>query len=87
MCAPITRSGIHANSLLTAAFHPDLNCSCRSHPDRDASEQVESLIDEEYWKTNNWIKRVCDVQRRDRDNVKTDDEFVFGGSGGPPCCS
>jgi hypothetical protein len=42
-----------------------------------AGDQVESLIDEEYWKTNNWIKRVCDVQRRDRDNVETDEEFVF----------
>jgi uncharacterized protein len=40
MCAPITRSGIHANSFLTAAFQPDLNCSCRSHPDRDENAQL-----------------------------------------------
>ena len=40
MCAPITRSGIHANGFLTAAFQPDLNCSCRSHPDRDENAQL-----------------------------------------------
>ena len=56
-------------------------------PPKWANEQVESLINEEYWKTNNWIKRVCDVQRGDRDDVETEEEFVFGGSGGPPCCS
>ena len=38
--APITRSGIHANGFLTAAFQPDLNCSCRSHPDRDENAQL-----------------------------------------------
>jgi hypothetical protein len=29
-----------ANSFLTAAFQPDLNCSCRSHPDRDENAKL-----------------------------------------------
>jgi hypothetical protein len=46
-----------------------------SAPPTWTREQVQSLIDNESWKTTTWLKQVCDVQRRDPDDHEWEEQI------------